>query len=173
MLPCLVPRDETADRPHIRASRPGQCPVESSALLCHCNTPVARMHPGASTAQPTTRIGDQFPIRDDNSQQFYVRTSLATANARANRAYTRHSHLRGHRVTTVSFSLDASTTLSCRSIGRRRGMPWLGIAADVDAPSGETRGQSGILPLLANSERQLEVRHDYPRSSRPLVDHGN
>src|SRR5581483_2581819 len=36
----------------------------------------------------------------------------------------------------------------------------LGLASDVDAPTGELRGETGVLALLADRQRQLAVRHD-------------
>ena len=37
------------------------------------------------------------------------------------------------------------------------------IAADVDPPARQPRGEAGILALLADRQRQLEVRHHDPR----------
>src|SRR5436305_2102090 len=36
----------------------------------------------------------------------------------------------------------------------------LRLALDVDAPAGEARGEAGVLALLADRERQLEVGDD-------------
>src|SRR6201995_4102865 len=47
------------------------------------------------------------------------------------------------------------------------------IAADVDSPSGEPSRQSGVLALLADGQRQLEVGHHHPGRPRVLVDHGH
>ena len=35
------------------------------------------------------------------------------------------------------------------------------VGADVDAPAGQPGGEAGVLPLLADRERQLVVRHDH------------
>ena len=49
------------------------------------------------------------------------------------------------------------------------GRPWrcllrrlLGVGPDVDAPAGEPGGEAGVLPLLADRQRQLVVRHGHP-----------
>lgn len=38
----------------------------------------------------------------------------------------------------------------------------LGVGPDVDAPAGEAGGEAGVLPLLADRQRQLVVRHGHP-----------
>src|SRR5690606_24936420 len=48
---------------------------------------------------------------------------------------------------------------SSRIIGR------LVVAADVDAPASETGCEAGVLPLLADRKRQLEVGHGDPRGA--------
>ena len=64
----LPGRDEAADRCHVQTLHARKCPVESPTLLCQCRAPVVRVYPGSSARQPATRIGHQFPVRDDNSQ---------------------------------------------------------------------------------------------------------
>ena len=46
----------------------------------------------------------------------------------------------------------------------------LGLGPDVDPQPGEPRGQTGVLALLADRERQLEVRHDHLGGREFLVD---
>src|SRR5438477_245756 len=46
----------------------------------------------------------------------------------------------------------------------------LRLAADVDAPAREPRGQSGVLPLLADGQRQLVVGDDHGRGLRVGID---
>ena len=46
----------------------------------------------------------------------------------------------------------------------------LGLGLDVDPPSGQPRGQAGVLPLLADGERQLVVGHDDQRRAVAGVD---
>ncbi len=36
----------------------------------------------------------------------------------------------------------------------------LGQALDIDAPAGQLGGQPGVLPLAADGQRELVVRHD-------------
>ena len=44
------------------------------------------------------------------------------------------------------------------------------IAADVDPPAGQPGRQPGVLALLADRQRQLEVGHHHPRRAGGLVD---
>src|SRR6476659_10590017 len=37
----------------------------------------------------------------------------------------------------------------------------LGLGYDVDAPAGQPVGEAGVLPLLADGQGQLAVRHDH------------
>ena len=60
-----------------------------------------------------------------------------------------------------------------RAMRGRPGDPRVGVAADVDAPPGEPRGEPGVLPLLADGERELEVRHDHPRRAGARVEHAS
>src|SRR5439155_2170198 len=46
----------------------------------------------------------------------------------------------------------------------------LGLALDVDAPTGEARGQAGVLALLADRERELVVGNDDVGGAGGLVD---
>ena len=46
----------------------------------------------------------------------------------------------------------------------------LGLALDVDAPTGQPGGQTGVLPFLADGQRQLVVGHDHLGHAGVLVD---
>lgn len=46
----------------------------------------------------------------------------------------------------------------------------LGVGPDVDPPAGEPGGEAGVLPLLADRERQLVVRHGDPGGTGGEVD---
>lgn len=46
----------------------------------------------------------------------------------------------------------------------------LGVGPDVDAPAGEPGGEAGVLPLLADRQRQLVVRHGHPGGAGGHVD---
>ena len=37
-----------------------------------------------------------------------------------------------------------------------------GVTADVDPPTGQPGGEPGVLPLLADGQRQLKIRHGHP-----------
>ncbi len=52
------------------------------------------------------------------------------------------------------------------------GLSWRGgrVAADVDAPAGQPGRQPGVLALLADGQRQLEVGYHHPRRAAGLVD---
>lgn len=45
-----------------------------------------------------------------------------------------------------------------------------GVGPDVDPPAGEAGGEAGVLPLLADRERQLVVRHGHPGGAGGQVD---
>ena len=49
--------------------------------------------------------------------------------------------------------------------GRRRRLARLLVGADVDAPAGEAGGEPGVLALLADRERELEVGDDHARGA--------
>src|SRR6185437_14784314 len=46
----------------------------------------------------------------------------------------------------------------------------LGLADDVDPPPGQAMGEAGVLPLLADRERELAVGHDHGRLAVVVVD---
>ena len=62
---------------------------------------------------------------------------------------------------TAGFRL-AIVAAAAASRGCRRALT-IGVTADVDAPTGESRRQSGVLAFLADRQRQLEVGHHDPR----------
>src|SRR6185436_7414996 len=64
-------------------------------------------------------------------------------------------------VLTVSASVGPRCLIS--SSGRR-------VRTNVDAPAGQLGGEPGILALLADSQRQLEVRDDHPGGTQHRVD---
>src|SRR5439155_9509761 len=71
-------------------------------------------------------------------------------------------------------SLASGLSLSRTGCGRtwlRLGLGRRGVAADVDPPPGEPRGQAGVLPFLADGERQLEVRHHDAGRLRAIIHH--
>src|SRR5690606_29455856 len=45
-------------------------------------------------------------------------------------------------------------------IGSGLGLLVLGVRVDVDPPAGEAGGEAGVLPLLADRQRELEVGDD-------------
>jgi hypothetical protein len=53
--------------------------------------------------------------------------------------------------------------------GSPRGL-LLGVRPDVDPPAGQPGGEAGILPLLADGERELVVRHGDPGGPRAEID---
>jgi hypothetical protein len=55
----------------------------------------------------------------------------------------------------------------------RRGLALGGlvVAADVDAPSGQSGRQPGVLPFFADRQRELEIRDHHPCCARVRVDH--
>src|SRR5699024_679976 len=64
----------------------------------------------------------------------------------------------------------AARAASCVGGLAVRGLGALGVGADVDAPTRQLRGKTRVLALLADRERQLEVRDDDPCCARGLVD---
>src|SRR5262249_53469768 len=46
----------------------------------------------------------------------------------------------------------------------------LGLGADVDAPAGQSRRQTGVLALAADRQRQLIIGHDHGRLLVGVVD---
>src|SRR5579875_3950021 len=46
----------------------------------------------------------------------------------------------------------------------------LALALDVDSPAREPRGQAGVLPFLADCQRELVIAHDHRSGPRLLVE---
>src|SRR5699024_3497872 len=44
------------------------------------------------------------------------------------------------------------------------------VRPDIDLPAGEPGGEAGILPFLADRQRELVVRYDHPRRLGGLID---
>lgn len=63
------------------------------------------------------------------------------------------------------------STHGCSSVTfRKSGGGLLDVGTDVDPPAGEAGGQAGVLPLLADRQRQLVVRHRHPGGAGAEVD---
>ena len=113
-------------------------------------------------------------------EQFDSQLSLPAADA--------HAHRSGACVSDRGFALDHGSVYrhqgpvqnqpprslpagGLRRAGGRAGR--FGVAADVDPPAGQAGRQPGVLPLLADGQRQLEVRHDDPRGAGGGVHDGD
>src|SRR3954447_3439337 len=65
-------------------------------------------------------------------------------------------------------SYDASANPRTRLSGSS--VPGLLVTADVDAPPGQPGREAGVLALLADGQRELEVRHHDPRGAGVRID---
>ena len=143
-------------------SRCNHAPRPGSFLAVSTVTALWPFPPSAATTRSSSTASSRF------RQPTHVRTGPSgrlCGEAGVSRwitvqsSHTWSMHLNGH----PRRSIVARTA---RSSGRYS----LGIAADIDAPAGQPGRQPGVLPFLADRERQLEIRNDDAGGAGGLVD---
>lgn len=117
--------------------------------------------PCASPGKFPTRIGDNLEFilgsfrafLHNATQQLIYSHHLLRCNARPHRKVLACGTLMEYHQSSVSRRPPKQLTGRVLRCGVR-------LRANIDLPPGQARGQTGILPLAANGEAQLIVRHD-------------
>lgn len=149
--------DDGCERTQVERPLYAKGPTECLAACRQIQAPGRGVKMRPSSRQRAARIGRHDDCRGllncDDSHQIGLVRALPATDARPD-------------------DLDQSTRLgkcSCHrsvSLGARR----LGVGPDVDAPPGQLGGETGVLALLADRERQLEVGDDDAGRAGRLVD---
>ena len=149
-------RCRCAPRPGRRRDGSGTMSTRSAILT----SPAGSAPPSVPPVTATTRSNSEAGAR------FRQPTQVRTGDAR--------------RTTEKSTPRDSARSLAAarrppiRRVATRRsdGQPASAASeSDVDPPTGEPGRKSGVLPLPADRQRQLEVRHGHPGRPGRQVDH--
>ena len=196
-----VLRRQPAGRPYpidVERPRDAQRPRERRAPLGTGEALRDGVQPCTTPGEPTPRVRDAVPVHRDDPQQIVGRRPGTAADAGPDRPSVGSEADRGGGPAVRGSRPGRRTDLKCtaspvsgapyRGCGPLRrarptgaadpdasaaGDPRVGVAADVDAPPGEPRREPGVLPLLADRERELEVRHDHAGRPGPRVEHAS
>ena len=126
---------------HSRRSQQLPEAVRRPALASGSRRTSVRVHPYFDAAKPKSRAGSRLSLPSRAPADRNGRRPLSVVHSAVCRVRIRRAVLRGRRV-----------------------------AADVDAPAGQPGREPGVLALLADGQRQLEIGYHHPRRAAGLVD---